>query len=126
MIDNLGEGLEFCEMYSKKVTSLPGPREKVSCGSAPGGLRLPVPFDLNHGSSHPNLVSVGFKVPPESSLVPNGVGVRSEGVSESSTGSEGEGSSEKEEEGDIVYPVESSLDRGQHTRCVCVCVCVFV
>ena len=131
MIDNLGGGLEFCEAYSKKVTSLPGPREKkVSCGSAPGGLRLPVPFDLNHGSSHPNLVSVGFKVSPESSLVPNGVGVRSEGVrsegvSESSTGSEGEGSSEKEEEGDIVYPVESSLDRGQHTRCVCVCVCLY-
>jgi hypothetical protein len=127
LIDNLGEGMEFCENYSKKKLTIL-PEGKASSGSAPGGLRLPVPFELQHGSSHPNLVSVGFKLPPESIdpesslFVPNGVGVlgseETRGASDSSTASEAEEhvSSEKEEEGDAVYPIESSLDRGRHTR----------
>ena len=127
LIDNFGEG-GFCDEYSKKMSSLSGNDVvEKGPGSAPGGLRLPVRFELtspNHGSSHPNLVSVGFKLPSNSSgaTVPNGVGVRGheemkEG-SDSSTASEGEepGSSEKEEEGDSVYPIESSLDKGRYTR----------
>ena len=139
LIDNLGDGLEFCEEYTKKMTTLPGHAESGStCGSAPTGLRLPVPFDLNQRSQPPNIVSVGFKLPPDSPdspdgsrLLANGVGSgeRRAAASDSSTASEGEeqGSSEKEEEGDIVYPVESSLDsRHMESRYVYTCMYVYM
>ena len=125
LIDNFGEG-GFCDEYSKKVVSLQGKNVvEKGTGSAPGGLRLPVRFELtdspNHGSSHPNLVSVGFSLPDESGgpTVANGVGVRggqeSKEGSDSSTASEGEeqGTWEKEEEEDTI---ESSLDTGRATR----------
>jgi Rho guanine nucleotide exchange factor 4 len=128
LIDNFGEGV-FCDEYSKKVAPFPGKNVvEKGTGSAPGGLRLPVRFELtdspNHGSSHPNLVSVGFTLPVESggSTVANGVGVRggegSKDGSDSSTASEGEeqGIWEKEEGEDTVYPIESSLDTGRATR----------
>ena len=144
------EGSEFLERYSRKLTP-PPPGQSEASGSAPTGLRLPVPFELKPSTSHPNLVSVGFQVPQlvlntngrrSSQTLPNGVaggrvgvGVgEREGVSDSSTGSEGEDQGspgpEKEEEGDegeedmegeeddIVCPIESSLDRGRLSRYV--------
>ena len=141
------EGSEFLEQYSRKLTP-PPPGLSEASGSAPTGLRLPVPFELKPSTSHPNLVSVGFQVPQlvlnsnghrSSQTLPNGVaggrvGVgmgEREGVSDSSTGSEGEDQGspgpEKEEEGDedmegeeddIVCPIESSLDRGRLSRYV--------
>ena len=125
LIDNMGEGLEFCEEYSKKL-HVPSLSEETSGGSAPGGLRLPVPFQLKPGSSHPNLKTVGFEAPQDSDgsqTLSNGVGSgdtdeRRE-ASDSSTASEGEeqGSSGQEQE-DTLDPMESSLDRGRDTRYV--------
>ena len=122
LIDNMGDGLEFCEEYSKKVSILPGHTESPpTVGSAPGGLRLPVRFDLNRGPDKPGLVKVGFDLDSESSLdLPNGTDERERrGTSDSSTASEGEEqlSSEKEEERDQVCPIESSLDKGMQSRC---------
>ena len=115
IINNMGDGLEFCEKYSKKLSH---PAEAGSSGSAPSGLRLPVPFELKQGSSQPNLVRVGFELSssdsnggPDSEL-PNGLAPDEKGgASDSSTGSEGEeqGSSEREEG-------ESSLDQGVKSR----------
>ena len=128
MIDNMGEGLEFCEEYSKKL-HVPPLSENNGSGSAPGGLSLPVPFQLKPGSSHPNLKTVGFDAPPdsdESRTLSNGVGSgdadEKRGASDSSTASEEEeqGSSGPERE-DSLDPVESSLDRGRDTRYVCTC-----
>jgi hypothetical protein len=123
LIDNMGEGLEFCEEYSKKL-NVPSLTEPTSSGSAPGGLRLPVPFQLKTGSSQPSLVTVGFDVQSgseRSQSLSNGVGGgdtdEKRGVSDSSTASEGEeqGSSGPEQE-DALEPMESSLDQGRDTR----------
>ena len=125
LIDNMGEGLEFCEEYSKKL-NVPSLTEPTSSGSAPGGLRLPVPFQLKTGSSQPSLVTVGFDVQSGSDgsqSLSNGVGGgdtdEKRGVSDSSTASEGEeqGSSGPEQE-DALDPMESSLDQGRDTRYV--------
>ena len=130
IIDNMGGDSEFCEMYSRKLSSLPGRAEPKSGGSSPGGIRLPVPFQLKSGSSHPNLVRVGFDLPPDSdnkSFLPNGVGgergERGDEGSESSTGSDAEehgssGAEEEEEEEDRLASIETSLDRGNVSRSV--------
>ena len=70
IIDNMGGDSEFCEMYSRKLPSLPSRAEPKSDGSSPGGIRLPVPFQLKSGSSPPNLVRVGFDLPPKLSSLP--------------------------------------------------------
>ena len=132
IIDSMAEGSEFLEVYSKKLLS-----ETSSVGSAPSGLRLPVPFELKQCSSQPNLVRVGFDVPntngPETSpFLSNGEESGAgdlRGESDSSTGSEGEeqGSSgleregdreeeDKEAEEDILCPTESSLDQSRLSR----------
>ena len=127
IIDNMGGDSEFCEMYTRKLSSLPGRAEPKSGGSSPGGIRLPVPFQLKSGSSHPNLVRVGFDLPPDSetksSFLSNGVRGRGDEGSESSTGSEVEehgssGMEEEEEEEDRLASIETSLDRGNVSRSV--------
>ena len=122
LIDNMGDGLEFCEKYTRKISTLSERSEPIiTVGSAPSGLRLPVRFDLNSGSDTPNHVKVGFDLPledssnkPEASIfLPNGMEDRGRrGTSDSSSASE----IEEHERDDSIGPIESSLDRGRHTR----------